>query len=56
MQRIRAEAILYGVPQITTMAGAMVATLAIESLQHGELDVRSLQEYHKTVRDSLPGK
>jgi carbamoyl-phosphate synthase large subunit len=56
MQRIRAEAILYGVPQITTMAGAMVATLAIESLQHGELDVRSLQEYHKTLRESGPAK
>jgi carbamoyl-phosphate synthase large subunit len=53
MQRIRREAILYDVPLITTVAGAMVATLAIEALQRGELDVRSLQEYHQRVRDAF---
>jgi len=53
MQRIRAEALLHGVPQITTMAGAMVAALAIESLQGSRMDVRSLQEYHQVVRNGL---
>jgi carbamoyl-phosphate synthase large subunit len=50
MQRIRREAVLYDVPLITTMAGAMMATLAIEAVLRGELDVRSLQEYHAAIR------
>ncbi len=53
MQRIRREAILYEVPLITTVAGAMVAVLGIEALQRGRLDVRSLQEYHAAVRASI---
>jgi len=53
MLRIRREAIVYDVPLITTVAGAMVATLGIEALQRGELDVRSLQEYHAAVRQAL---
>ena len=55
MRRIRSQAILYNVPQITTMAGAMVATLAIEALRSGELDVKSLQEYHAAIREQLAG-
>ncbi|MCD6350992.1 MAG: carbamoyl-phosphate synthase large subunit, partial [Armatimonadetes bacterium] len=53
MQRIRREAIAYDVPLITTVAGAMVATLGLEALQRGDLDVRSLQEYHAAVRAAL---
>lgn len=53
MLRIRREAILYDVPLITTIAGAMVATLGIEALQRGDIDVRSLQEYHAAVRHAL---
>jgi carbamoyl-phosphate synthase large subunit len=46
---IRAEAVLYDIPQITTMAGAMVAVLGIEALQKGQVEARPLQEYHKEI-------
>ena len=46
---IRAEAVLYDIPQITTMAGAMVAVLGIEALQKGEVEARPLQEYHEDI-------
>ena len=43
---IRAEAVLYHVPVITTMAGAMVAVLGLEAVRGDGLGVKSLQEYH----------
>ena len=49
-RRIRQESVLYGVPCITTMAGAMAAVMGIEALQRGELTVRSLQEYHADLK------
>ncbi len=48
-RRIRVEAVLYDIPQITTMAGAMVAVLGIEALQRGEIEAKPLQEYHKEI-------
>ncbi len=48
-RRIRAEAVLHDIPQITTMAGAMVAVLGIEALQKGEIEARPLQEYHEEI-------
>ncbi len=48
-RRIRAEAVLYDVPSITTMAGAIVAVMGIEALQHGEIDVKALQDYHEGI-------
>ncbi len=48
-RRIRAEAVLYDVPCITTMAGAIVAVMGIEALQHGEIDVKALQDYHAAI-------
>ncbi len=48
-RRIRVEAVLHDVPQITTMAGAMVAVLGIEALQKGEIEARPLQEYHREI-------
>jgi len=48
-RRIRAAAVQYGVPCITTMAGAAVAVLGVEALQRGELDLRTLQEYHQDL-------
>jgi len=47
---IRSEAVLYHVPIITTMAGAMAAVLGLEALRSGSLSVRSLQEYHQDLR------
>jgi carbamoyl-phosphate synthase large subunit len=46
---IRREAVLYHVPVITTMAGAMAAVLGLEAVRAGGLDVRSLQEYHRLL-------
>jgi carbamoyl-phosphate synthase large subunit len=48
---IRREAVLYHVPVITTMAGAMVAVLGLESIRAGGLNVKSLQEYHAAMSD-----
>jgi len=46
---IRREAVLYQVPVITTMAGAMVAVLGLEAMQEGQVEARSLQEYHRAI-------
>jgi carbamoyl-phosphate synthase large subunit len=46
---IRAQAVLYHVPVITTMAGAMVAVLGLEAVRGDGLGVKSLQEYHKEM-------
>jgi carbamoyl-phosphate synthase large subunit len=48
-RHIRAEAVRYEVPCITTMTGAMVAVLAVEALQRGNVEVLSLQEYHQSI-------
>jgi carbamoyl-phosphate synthase large subunit len=47
---IRREAVLYHIPAITTMAGAMAAVLSVEAVRSGGLSVRSLQEYHQDIR------
>jgi carbamoyl-phosphate synthase large subunit len=46
---IRREAVRYGVPCITTIAGATAAVMGIEALRRAELSVTSLQEYHRWV-------
>jgi carbamoyl-phosphate synthase large subunit len=43
---IRRTALTKDVPYFTTVAAARAAALAIASLKRGQLDVRSLQEYH----------
>ncbi len=53
-RRIRACAVQHGVPCITTIAGASVAILAVEVLQRGELDLRTLQEYNADVHAVIP--
>ncbi|MFP6855050.1 MAG: hypothetical protein VB980_04645, partial [Opitutales bacterium] len=42
---IRTEAILHGVPVITTMGSAMAALDGIRSLKEKDFEVRSLQSY-----------
>jgi carbamoyl-phosphate synthase large subunit len=46
---IRREAVKYGVPCITTIAGATAAVMGIEALRSEELSVKPLQEYHQRV-------
>jgi carbamoyl-phosphate synthase large subunit len=43
---IRRSALVKDVPYFTTMAAARAAASAIQALNRGALDVRSLQEYH----------
>jgi len=50
---IRAAAVLYGIPAITTIAGAMVAVMGLESLIKGKLQVKPLQEYHRLMREGM---
>jgi len=49
--RIRSTAILYGVPLITTIAGAQATVNGIEALKKKTLDVKSIQEYHKEIKN-----
>ncbi len=46
---IRREAVLYSVPCITTMSGAMVAGLGLEVLHAGRIESRPLQHYHQAI-------
>ncbi len=44
---IRAEAVKFNIPVITTISGAMVATMGLEAVIKGHIDVKSIQEYHE---------
>ena len=47
---IRSHALLYGVPLITTIAGAQASVNGIENLvKNPKISVKSLQEYHKEM-------
>lgn len=46
---IRAQAILYNIPLVTTVSGAQATVNAIEALLKEKLEVKSLQEYQKTI-------
>ena len=43
---IRRNAIVSGIPYFTTVPGAIATESAIRSMLNGELDVKSIQEYH----------
>ncbi len=45
--KIRSQVILYNVPYTTTISGAQATVSGIEALIKRELQVKSLQEYHK---------
>ena len=47
---IRRGAISYAVPYITTVPGAAAAVRGIASLQKGEIAVRTIQEYHQSIK------
>jgi hypothetical protein len=46
---------MYSVPYFTTLAAARAVAHAIAALIDGGIEVRSLQEYHGTVREKSPG-
>ncbi len=46
MKPIRSQAVMHGVPCITTIQGAQAAVNGIESTLKGRMTVRSVQEYH----------
>jgi carbamoyl-phosphate synthase large subunit len=52
---IRRASLMYSVPYFTTLAAARAVAHAISDLIAGGLSVRSLQEYHGTVREGSPG-
>ncbi len=44
---IRRAAVDYGIPYITTIAGALAAVKAIEAIKRRKMTVKSIQEYHE---------
>ena len=47
--KIRSQVILYNIPYTTTISGAQATVNGIETLIKKDLEVKSLQEYHKKV-------
>ncbi len=47
---IRKNAIKYKVPYMTTTAAALAATIGIKARRGGSYTVKSLQEYHRSIR------
>jgi carbamoyl-phosphate synthase large subunit len=47
-QSIRRSALTYKVPMVTTIAGAKATAAAIRALQSDPLEVKPLQDYHKS--------
>jgi carbamoyl-phosphate synthase large subunit len=45
---IRRSALQYGIPFTTTVAGAKAVVNAIEMLRKKKINIRSIQEYHKS--------
>jgi carbamoyl-phosphate synthase large subunit len=52
---IRRTSLVYNIPYFTTLAAARAVAHAISNLIGDELGVRSLQEYHGSQRDRVPG-
>ncbi len=48
--KIRSSALLYGVPLVTTLAGAQATVNGIEALIKKEITVNSIQEYHQEIK------
>lgn len=46
---IRRMAVELGIPYVTTLAGARAALNAIENVEEGKIQVKSLNEYHETL-------
>ncbi len=48
--KIRAEAVKFGIPCITTISGARASVSGIEELKKGGFGVKPIQEYHKLIK------
>jgi carbamoyl-phosphate synthase large subunit len=48
---IRSTAILYNIPLITTLSGSQASVAAIESLIQKKFTVKSIQEYHREIKN-----
>ena len=46
---IRRATVVYNIPYATTIAGAQAIAEAVSELQKGDWDVKTLQEYHRTI-------
>ncbi len=51
--KLRATAVRYGVPMITTTTGAQAAARAIVALREGAWDVKALQDYYPVYNNGL---
>ncbi|MFP4172080.1 MAG: carbamoyl-phosphate synthase large subunit [Candidatus Hydrogenedentota bacterium] len=51
---IRRYAVEHLLPIMTTLSAARAAVAGIQAMRQGTLEVRSLQEYHETMRKVLP--
>ncbi|MDR3567442.1 MAG: carbamoyl-phosphate synthase large subunit [Syntrophobacteraceae bacterium] len=47
---IRRATVVYNIPYATTIAGAQAIAEAVCELQKGDWDVKTLQEYHQTIK------
>jgi len=52
---IRAVAVDHNIPLITTISGAAASVHGIEALRQEEIQVKSLQEYHRTAEPAGDG-
>ncbi|HIP63202.1 MAG TPA: hypothetical protein EYH04_03700, partial [Archaeoglobus profundus] len=50
---IRRAAVDYGIPYITTVAGAIAAVKGIEAIKKAKMTIKTIQEYHKEVESNL---
>ena len=53
--RLRATAVRFRVPMVTTVTGALAAVAAIGALRSGQWDVRALQDYFRGSPKARPG-
>lgn len=51
---IRSSAVWYGVPLITTIAGAQATVTGIEALKKKKMEVKSIQEFHNAIETVMP--
>ncbi|MFA9477666.1 carbamoyl-phosphate synthase large subunit [Phycisphaerales bacterium AB-hyl4] len=52
--KLRATAVRFNVPMITTVTGAAAAVQAIDALRSGQWQVRALQDYFPTLTEDAP--
>jgi carbamoyl-phosphate synthase large subunit len=52
---IRRTALMMNIPYTTTLAGAKATALAIKAMREGELDVKTVQEYHQMMQSAKEG-